>query len=167
MARKVKLQDTGECTTSDKAWKAPNGKYWSSESVYNKYSNNNTYRQKSIDFICEKLNAAIVPTYLCKRLKDFPDYEVVYETLVDQEKVIDWAIENKGFNKEINAIQYIMAIVSNTYNDTEKVLKHKKELLMKQTKITETYEEVDIDNIGLKNQKGNGVGSLLGSADWI
>ena len=114
MARKVKCVDTGELSTSDLAYKAPNGKYFSSEANYKQWEENKTYRLKCIDKMYEIMGykpKMILPTYFFKKLKDFEGvgYLALYNTMITQSKSIDWALKNKDFGSETAKVMYIVA----------------------------------------------------------
>lgn len=169
MARKVKLQDTGEFSTNDVAWKAPNGKYYSSAENYEKIVKNSENRQKCIVAladICGFVDGAIMPTITLKKLKEFEKvgYDVVYDTIVNKEKDILWAIQNKNFNNESYKMMYVMSIVKNGLADTYK----KKQRELKQDNKTEVHIEADVEVVEVGNQKkGSDVSSLLGSLDGL
>lgn len=104
--------------------------------------------------MCEQMSAVVVPAYLVKRLKDFPDYEVVYTILVNTQDTIRWAIENKNFKNEASIIQYVMAIVSNNYNMTSRQIKKQES---KQETIDEPIDISVVNNI----QKSRDISSFL------
>ena len=77
MPRQVKCQDTGWLTTSDKAYKAPNNKYYSSQAAYEKIFERNEWRRKCIDELSEVVYGdvkMIIPPMALKLLNDFEDY---------------------------------------------------------------------------------------------
>lgn len=133
MARKVKCVDTGELSTSDLAYKAPNGKYFSSEANYKQWEENKTYRLKCIDKMYEIMGykpKMILPTYFFKKLKDFEGvgYLALYNTMITQSKSIDWALKNKDFGSETAKVMYIVAILNNNVMDEyKKIVKEKRE----------------------------------------
>ena len=56
MARKVKLRDTGEDSTSDVAFKAEDGKYYSSEKAYEKLLSISKQDDFTIEFSFRHVN---------------------------------------------------------------------------------------------------------------
>lgn len=153
--RKVKLQDTGEYSTSDVAYQAPNKKYYSNEAAYKKMMINATYRQKCIDGMYELLEYKEfmkIPTYFYKRLKECEGYgyDVVYRCIQMKAKDIKWAINNKDFNTEVGKMMYIWAILNNSMNDALKEIVAERREEERKNKNTETEEsvntDIDIDN---------------------
>lgn len=127
MARKVKLQDTGEYSTSNIAYRGDNGKYYSSKDAFDKYNNNKEYRQKCIDLMFDVLgykNNMIIPTYFYKSLTKFEGvgYEALYNTMIRQDKSVQWALKTKNFSGETAKVMYIMAIYNNNVMDEYKLL---------------------------------------------
>lgn len=143
MARKVKLQDTGEISTNEIAYKAPNNKYYSSKEAYEKIQNNNIYRQKCIDYMYEVLgykSGMILPTYFYKSLKGYEalGYDVFYQTMILQNKSVQWALSNKNFNGETAKIMYLMAIYNNNVMDVYKQI-----IAEKKSYVQNKFDEVE------------------------
>ena len=132
MSRQVKLVDTGEMSTNDVAFRAPNKKYFSSEEAYIKWNTNKEYRNKCIDKMFEIMSykpGMILPTYFFRKLKDYEGvgYEALYNTMIAQTKAIQWALANKSFNGETAKVMYIMAILNNNVMDEyKKIVKAQK-----------------------------------------
>ena len=132
MSRQVKLVDTGEMSTNDVAFRAPNKKYFSSEESYIKWNTNKEYRNKCIDKMFEIMGykpGMILPTYFFKKLKDYEGvgYEALYNTMITQTKSIQWALNNKNFGGETAKVMYIMAILNNNVMDEyKKIVKTQK-----------------------------------------
>ena len=148
--RKVKLQDTGEYSTSNTAYQAPNKKYYSSKAAYEKMAANATYRAKCIDTMYNILDYQTfmkLPTYFYKRLKECEGYgyEVVYRCMLDKANDIRWAVKNKDFNSEVGKMMYIWAILNNYMNDAlRKVVAERREIERK-LKTTATEQSVNVD----------------------
>ena len=158
--RKVKLQDTGEYSTSDVAYKAPNKKYYTNEAAYKKMETNSTYRQKCIDSMYELLeykDFMKIPTYFYKRLKECEGYgyDVVYRCIQNKAKDIRWALANKDFNSEVGKMMYIWAILNNSMNDALKeVVAERREEERKNRKSDESVN-VDLDIKTVKQKTVN------------
>lgn len=176
MPRQVKLQDTGEKSTSDKAYKAPNGKYYSSQEAYDTIAIQNKYRIDCIDYLYDLLGYGDLPapTILYKYLDEMKKcgYDAIYETILQNEEQITWALEHKSFNNEFNKIKYIMAILRNNVVDVYKEIKRNKEFERKAAKIIEFKdynrgkdEDEDSYNIGGTSGKGKDVSSFLGDIE--
>lgn len=153
--RKVKLQDTGEYSTSDIAYQAPNKKYYSNEAAYKKMITNALYREKCIDAMYQLLRYKEfmkIPTYFYKRLKECEGYgyDVVYRCIQNKAKDIIWALDNKEFNSEVGKMMYIWAILNNSMNDALKEVVAERREEERKTKNTKTEEsvntDIDIDN---------------------
>lgn len=158
MARKVKCVDTGEQSTSDLAYKAPNGKYYSSEANYKQWEENKTYRLKCIDKMYEIMEykpKMILPTYFFKKLKEFEGvgYLALYNTMITQSKSIEWALKNKDFGSETAKVMYITAILNNNVMDEyKKIVKERREARWKADTLI-LDEEVFLDIPVEQNKK--------------
>ena len=147
--RKVKLQDTGEYSTNDVAYQAPNKKYYSSEEAYKKIVRNNLYRTKCIESMYILLgykDYMKIPTYFYKRLKECEGYgyDVVYRCMQLKAKDVQWALTNKSFTSEIGKIMYIWAIFDNNMNDALKDVVAERRRQEMETKDNESVN-VDLD----------------------
>ena len=165
--RKVKLQDTGEYSTDNLAYKAPNKKYYSSEAAYKKMCRNAEYRAKCIDLtmgLLEYKSFMKLPTLFYKRLKECEGYgyDVVYRCIQMKGKDIQWAIHNKTFNSEVGKIMYVWAILNNHMNDAlkEVVAERRAEEKKKITTAVEESVNVDLD-IDNKTQRTVNISEFL------
>ena len=162
MSRRVKCQDTGEYSTSDCAYRAANGKYWSSEAAYQQWVENKEWRQKSIDVLFEILGyqpEMTVPGVLWKNFAKYEKmgYETVYETIIGERKNIEWALHNKTFNNESGMIMYVCRILENHMMDYYKVIQATK----RQKKINEAMQlpqDLEIQN---KKQESKDISRFL------
>ena len=160
--RKVKLQDTGEYSTSDVAYKAPNKKYYSNEAAYKKMQINAEYRQKCINAMYELLeykDFMKIPTYFYKRLKECEGYgyDVVFRCMQMKASSIQWALHNKEFNTEVGKMMYIWAILNNSMNDAlkEVVAERREEERKLKNNTTEESVNVDLDITTVKQKTVN------------
>lgn len=131
--RQVKCQDTGVLVSASDAWKAPNGKYYSSQGAFEHLIKEREYRQKSISEIGDILGykeGQKFPTIVAKKIKDyeFYSYEVVYETIITKKQAIINSISNKDFTSDYNKTSYIMAIITNSINDIYKQHQNKQKI---------------------------------------
>jgi len=123
MGRQVKLWDKpGEKGDSTVSYKAPNGKYYSSESAYQQIMAQKEYRKKCLDYLCNILDYdddIPFPTIMPKLLDEMKKcgYDVLFETIQRHENNIVWALQNKDFSNEYQKIKYIMTIVRNNVID--------------------------------------------------
>ncbi len=167
MGRKVKCQITHEVGDSADFYKAPNGKYYKSEDVYNLWRRETEDRKECIRLICDYADyksGEYAPTYLNKMLKEFADkvgYDVLLETIQGCEKEFIWANENKEFNNELGRLFYYKAIIGNKVVDVYK--KHQR-IKEQEKRMSQTPIEIygDIDNIGCPTGGGKDLRNLLG-----
>ena len=165
--RRVKLQDTGEYSTDNLAYKAPNKKYYSNQAAYEKMRRNAEYRAKCIDTIMgllEYKSFMKLPTLFYKRLNECEGYgfDVVYRCIQMKAKDIQWAVRNKEFSSEVGKIMYIWAILNNHMNDAlkEVVAERRAEEKRKITTAVEESVNVDLD-IENKQQRSVNISEFL------
>jgi len=145
--RQVKCQDTGILVSKSDAWKAPDGKYYSSQGAFEHLEKEKVYRQKCLEEIGNILGytkGQKFPTIVAKRLKEYEayGYEVVLQTITEKRQIIINSISTKDFTSEYNKTSYIMAIITNSINDIYKRQQNK----IKQQHISRsvaTTEEVE------------------------
>lgn len=138
--RRVKCQDTGEYSTNDIAYKAANGKYYSSEAAYIQLVEQQQQRQKCIDLLYDILDFdrdIIVPSILFKNLKNYEKvgYDVVYETILEERNDINWALNNIDFKNITGMIIYVCKILENHMLDVYKRKQHDKRVAEKQNDV--------------------------------
>jgi len=167
MGRKVKCQVTKELGDSSEFYKAPNGKYYKTEEIYNHWKHESDDRKECINLICEYgnyKNGEYAPTYLNKMIAEFgkrAGYDVLLETIKECDETFRWANENKEFNSEMSRLFYYKAIIGNKIVDVYK----RHERLKTQEKwisAAPTEELVDIENIGCPTGGGRDLTGLLG-----
>ena len=149
--RRVKLVDTGEYSTQDQAYKAPNGKYYSSQIVYEQNLFQNEMRNKCIDKIFELFDirkGMKISTIFFRKLAELEPYgyDVVYNTIEHNSVSIEWALNNKEFSSESGKVSYVMAIVQNNINDEYKFKQKQLKLQEKSAKIIEEPVDIEIVN---------------------
>jgi hypothetical protein len=126
MARKVKCVITKEYGTSDVFYKAPNGRYYKTEDIYNEYEFEKKCRLLLLDKFVDLLgyyNTAQFPTILPKEIKELHNtftYKVMLKTFNRCLKNIQYALNNKNFTTEYGKIKYILAIIKNKINEVNK-----------------------------------------------
>ena len=169
MARKVKCQITKEEGTSDVFYKAPNGKYYKSQKLYETWLKEKTDREEFLemfanDFLGYK-QGQVFPTVLCKRLKEleFYGYDVINQTVKKCKSSIEYALTHKDFASENGKISYIFAIIKNNINDVYKQIVEEEKKPIVEHYIDET---VDIDNIQTTHKEKN-IKKWLEEDDWI
>ena len=159
---------------SDVFYKAPNGKYYKSQKLYEVWLKEKTDRAAFFDmFESEYLGyekGQIVPTVLCKRLQEleFYGFDVINQTVKKCHSSIEYALTHKDFANENGKISYIFAIIKNNINDVYKECQRKEKIEERQEKkivIIETVDERSIMDIGSK-QKGKDISEFL-EDEWI
>lgn len=141
-ARRVKCRDTGEYSTSDVAYKAPDGKYYSSEAAYSSSVIQKESRSQCIELWYELLQYQAwqkMPSLVFSKLKSWEPYgyDVVYATMNGERQRINWALVNKQFKNDSQCIAYLCAIIENNLNDYYKVINYarKKEAVVHKVEI--------------------------------
>ena len=107
-----------------------------------------------------------MPTIVFRRLKelDFYSDEIIQQTLDENAKSIQWAMQNKQFEDDAGKCSYLMAIVRNNIGAVYRREKQKTENLVKEEKRADIDSMIDLSNIGAVH-KANDVSSLLGGDD--
>ena len=169
MARKVKCQITKEEGTSDVFYKAPNGKYYKSQKLYEAWLKEKIDREEFLDMFATDFlgykKGQVFPTVLCKRLKEleFYGYDVINQTVKKCKSSIEYALTHKDFASENGKISYIFAIIKNNINDVYKQIVEEEKKPIVEHCIDET---VDIDNIQTTHKEKN-IKKWLEEDDWI
>ena len=122
--RQVRCRDTGVLVSISDAWKAPDGKYYSSQGAFEHIENEKKYRQKCLEELGNILGyheGQKFPTVLAKKLKEYEyyGYNIVLQTIITKKSDIEYAIKCKEFASEYNKVAYIMAIITNSINDVK------------------------------------------------
>lgn len=162
-ARRVKCQDTGEYSTSDVAYKAENGKYYSSQAAYSLLLEQKEDRQRCVDLMFEVLNYQSwmkLPTFFFSKLKTWEPYgyKVVYDTINGVRQNIEWALQNKRFADESKCVVYVCAIIENHLNDYYKLHKREQQAENKSNRL-----EIDASTEFIPTQRTRkDISSLLG-----
>jgi len=131
--RNVKCQDTGELVPSNEAYKASNGKYYSSAEAFKCISDEKMYRQKCLEELGNILgysDGQKFPTIVPKKLKEYSyyGYKVVLQTIISKRADIVYSISHKDFASEYNRVSYVMAIITNSINDVKKKMDKEQKL---------------------------------------
>lgn len=155
--RLVKCQDNGVSIPVSRAFKAPNGKYYSSEEVFASMIEKTQWRNKCIDAISQIVlgNGEIVPPVAMRFIQEYPDFKTLYKTITGEEEAIRYAIDTKSFATEFTKYKYIFAIIGNSYN----------KYVDKNKKVKEITDNVVVENIelaGSKSTNSKSVADLLG-----
>lgn len=117
--RKVKHQDTGEYGNSLTSYKAPNGKYYSSESAYKTIKEDNEYWLKSMNALMEILGyeqGMKLPSAAAKKFSEYRGYGMknVYDVIMQckENRTFDW-IARKEFSSEWGRVSYYSTVIVN------------------------------------------------------
>lgn len=167
MGRQVKCQITKEIGDSSEFFRAPNGKYYKTEDIYNKWRRDIEDRKECIRYICEYADykdGQYAPTFLNKMIADFGKvfgFDVLLETIQGCEKEFQWANDNKDFNNELGRMFYYKAIIGNNIADYYKRSQQLREQERKFVHIPTDIPE-DIDKIGCPIGGGKDLRNLLG-----
>jgi len=171
MARIVTCAVTKEKGTSDVFYKADNGKWYKSESVFRQFQKDKHTRETIQRVLLTYLGyqkGEPFPALLNKKIKEYSFYspEVLLETITKCEKDITWAFNNKEFSSTQGKIFYMFAIISNHISDVNRQNNKVNELRNKQTqKHIDTIQEMDISTIGT-SKKGKDITDFLEDDLW-
>lgn len=187
----VKCMATGAKGPRNTFYKAPNGRYFQSEAVYQawlegrrreKAKKDRPKPQKkagrtseSYKKICDTIAVYIgydeeagqpMPTIVFRKLKELEFYsdEIILMTLEESRSAIQWAMTNKKFDNDSAKATYMMAIVRNNIGSVYRREKDKTKKAAKQESDTDIDTMVDLSNVGAVH-KGKDVSSLLGGDD--
>ena len=163
--RQVKCRDTGILVSASDAWKAPDGKYYSSQGAFNHLIHEREYKQKCLEELGNLLGYSEgqkFPTIVAKKLKEYESYgyEVVLKTILDKKEIIGYAIDTKNFNSEYNKVAYVMAIITNNINDVYKKFKSASRADVS-TKTDITMEEIQSMSTPVSNKDIHDISSFL------
>ena len=130
-------------------------KYYSSKEGYEQFIYNNHYRSKSIDLIRDMMGYVLpqmkLPTLTYKKIEEmFKEpigYDVLYNTLVNYQKDIEWAFQNKEFRSETARVMYLFGIVKSHYMEEwrKKVAEKRTEVQHVQSESEDVTEIETID----------------------
>ena len=190
----VKCMATGVKGPRNTFYKAPNGRYFQSEAIYQAWMAGRRKKKaeanlvkhydkpgrttESYKKICDTLADFIgyergghqpMPTIVFRRLKelDFYSDEIIQQTLDENRSAIQWAMTNKKFTDDSAKAAYMMAIIRNSIAAVYRREKDKTEKVVKEESRPDIDSMIDLSNIGTVH-KGNDVSSLLGGDDlWI
>lgn len=144
----VNCVDLDEKIDRENAYKADNGKYYSSQDAYEKIKLEKKRKKWATNELISLLGFEkykIIPTVLYKVINSYNKigYEALCKTIVAEENVIKYGIANNSFKNDYAKIKYVEAIINNNINDI--IRKPKIE-------ISEADDVVD-DNTKLNNPK--------------
>ncbi len=153
MGRQVVLRDLNIKGNSDTAYKASNGKYYSSQEAYEKIVAEQEYRSDCIKLMYNLLDYDSfmkLPTIFYKKLKEWEPftYRVVLKCINNKASSVDWALNNKSFNSEVAKMMYICAILDNGMVDALKEVR--KEDRKKAREVAENKSE-QVNNVAIAN----------------
>lgn len=164
MGRRVKCQITKETGDSKDFFKAPNGKYYKSEEVYNDWLRTTILRKECIKEICDIAGyneEIVVPAFLNKIINDIGKkvgYDILLETIRRNRQSFEWANEHKEFSSELNRLFYYKSIITNHVVEVYKEEQERKEQGKRMEKDTAPPENLDV---GIVGGKGKDLSALL------
>lgn len=122
MSRRVKCCISGAQGTSDTFFRAPNGRYYQNETLYQETQRNAQTHKQIIETLLDAMQyqpGMVFPTSLPRRLKEFEFYgaAVLLETVRRCAPTIREAVQTHYFATEYQKISYVIAILKNKIND--------------------------------------------------
>ena len=145
--RTVKLVDGGK-GNSLTAFKAVDGKYYSSENAYLEIKQDKEDYKKAMELIADWIGyppGTLINTYLIKRANEFRKSwgaDVLLETILFTEDQIKWAMMNKEFDTESAMIGYLFAILKNNALTVYNKIQHEKKVKERQENTTAVVEDI-------------------------
>jgi len=131
MGRRVVCKVTGESGDSDKFYKGKDG-YYKTKEIYDRSLVQRDSWKKCVeiivtDFLHHSKNQEF-PKYLTQRLSKLEmwGYDTVYDTIIRHRKDIEYT-EKIDFEKEVQKISYIFAIIESHIEDVFEYNKNRKE----------------------------------------
>lgn len=164
MGRRVKCQVTKEIGDSKEFFKAPNGKYYKTEEVYNNWLSAASLRRQCLSEICDVAGydeSVVVPTFLNKMINEIGKkvgYDVLLETIRRNRKCFEWANEHREFPNELNRLFYYKSIILNNVIEV-----YKEEQLNKEQQRRVDKDETPPENldVGITGGRGKDLSVLL------
>jgi hypothetical protein len=160
LARKCVCKACKKELTTDKAYKVTineKSKYYCSEDEYNDLLKEQEERNHCLEAISNHMRLKFVTPYIQKeinKLKEYYNYIVIEKCFKENEKVINWFLDNNENSSEFGKCRYIFTIIQNNINKTEK--KHKKELEEMKLMFEQTQSNtIDVDIMNNISQTPN------------
>ena len=163
--RRVKLIDTGEYGNSLEAFKAPNGKYYSSEIAWTKVNRNKAlYKQIYTDLqeILDINTSDPVPPVILKMISPYKErYDIIAEIFARNKTNIHESFRIKEIRNPWYQAKYIQAVIENGYNTIKKEFEQVAAAQHEQN----IEPPTDISALGHKNHSKD-VTKLVGGFSW-
>jgi hypothetical protein len=167
----VKCWDlNGEKRPKELCYKAPNRKYYSCKSAYEKVQERTKWKNKCTAFMQEIMGYEQdmkLPTSWYKFVEEFSSYgfDVIYDTLVVNEKTFRWALETKTFKNDSHALNYFKAIIQNSIMEQfrQKKARKKADIKEQSSPCIEMLEISAAKELGQTAVKGKNLSGLVGN----
>ena len=165
--RKVKYVDTGEYGNSLEGFKGEDKKWYSSKSAYDMIMLAKQQKRQCIDKMGEIMDIGadgFVPPVIVKMFGKYDKvgFDVLYETLCEQEKSIKWALNTKDFKSDYQAAKYIDAILGNNYRKVKDRLDNQKRMKAAQHDPETEQDEIEFNRVN----KNKDISNLVGGFAW-
>lgn len=165
--RKVKYQDTGEYGNNLEGFRGEDNKWYSSKSAYDMIMLTKKQKKQCINKMGEIMNISkdgFVPPVIIKMFAKYDKvgFDVLYETLCEQEDVIRWALDTKEFKSDYQAAKYIDAILGNNYRKVKERID-----MQKRMKKIQRNPEIEQGEVGFNRvNKNKDISDLVGGISW-
>lgn len=165
--RRVKYVDTGEYGNSLEGYKGADGKYYSSQTAYDRIIEVRRQKRQCIDKIGEILDIGaneFVPPIMVKMIGKYNKvgFDVLYEVLCEQEKSIKWALDTKNFRNDFQAAKYIDAILGNNYRQVKDRMDNQKRMKAVRHDSETEQGEIEFNRVN----KNKDISNLVGGFPW-
>lgn len=168
MPRRVKCQDSGEYSTSDIAYKAPNGKYYTTADAYERIESDKIARQSCISAFIEATDWKQYwsqPTVFFQQLPVWAEaygYAAIHKTILAEKDSIAWAIEHKDFKNAYGIQKYVNAIIANNLQEHAELLRDARKKEIRQDIISVNRDNNINQSLIKVQRKSTDVTNLLG-----
>ena len=172
---------TGEWGTTDKFYKAPNGRYFKDQDAYDRWligKEKKKPKKKKVTYkdIINKVYDLLqyeegqpFPRIIGRRIKElnFYSYDVILKTFNECTPAIERAFRTKTFDSEIQRCNYMMAIISNHIVDVYRESQRAEQAIQEQREKSVPKNE-DNDEIKIVEQQSehNNIENLWGDDLW-
>lgn len=171
---------TGEWGTTDKFYKAPNGRYFKDQDAYDRWliSKEKKPKKKKVTYkdIINKVYDLLqyeegqpFPRIIGRRIKElnFYSYDVILKTFNECTPAIERAFRTKTFDSEIQRCNYMMAIISNRIVDVYRESQRAEKAIQEQREaaIPKNEDSYEIKRVEPQEKHSN-IENLWGDDLW-
>lgn len=159
MARRCKCSICKKDLTTDKAYKITNNKgkttYYCTKEEYEQLIKEKQDKEHCLEMVAQYMRLKFATPIIIKeinKLHEYYEYIVIEKCFKENEKAINWFLDNNEDSSEFGKVRYCFTIIQNNINKTYQ--KHKKELEQIQGLFKIKQNEIDVNIINdISNNK--------------